>query len=319
MKKPIISFILFILFIPTPATFAINAVASIKKLSGEVKIQRLKRNIPGRKGLVLNDKDIVITGHKAKTTLLFRDGSEIRLFPNTRFIIQRTQEIKGAQRGFLNNFMLKAGSFWGKFTKNRQKTQISTPTATCGIKGTSVSFAQRNGKMDVSLSTGTIELENEDEKIQLPAGKMVKGITMTGSIQEKIEDIPYRLMIKPDNNKINIPLEGNEGKIDFTVQIINIKTKQNVERSGQIYLSLKMDKIVLPERVVLNERGFVRFTASIKPFKKEDYGNGKIEIVAIAEGEKFMDIGSGQTMLIYDIPKKFQKTIRIDATSGKID
>ena len=63
---------------------AINAVASIKAISGEVKIERLKRNIPGRKGLVLNDKDIVITGHRAKTTILFRDGSEIRLFQNSR-------------------------------------------------------------------------------------------------------------------------------------------------------------------------------------------------------------------------------------------
>ncbi len=319
MKNLIILVILAFVLSPVTSVSAINAVASIKAIAGDVKIQRLKRNIPGRRGLVLNDQDVVITGYKAKTTILFRDGSEIRIFQNSRFIIEKTEELKGSQRGFLNNFFLKAGSFWGKFTKNRQRTKIVTPTATCGIKGTSVSFSERNGQLNVSLSSGLIELENEDEKVTLKAGKMVKGIKQTGIFNDKIEDLPYRLAIEPDNRHIKVPTVGNTGKIDFTIQVTNVKTKRNVSRSGDLFFSLKSDKIIFPESVKLNDRGYARVSAIINPFQKADFGDGRIEIEVLAEGEQAMDIGTGQTLLTFDVPKKHQKIIRIDATSGEIN
>ena len=319
MKKTTFLLLAALLIVPVSSTYAINAVASLKDTIGEVKIQRLSRNIPGRKGLILNDQDVVITGINAKATILFRDGSEIRLFQNTRFVIEKSEEMKGSQRGFLNNFFLKAGSFWGKFTKNTQKTKIITPTATCGIKGTSVSFSEHNGKMDVSLSSGEIELENEDEKISLPAGKMIQGLTQRGTFKEKIKDLPYQLVIEPDASKIELPTEGNEGKVDFTLQIVNVKTKQNEYRRGSIFFSLKTDKIVFPDRIVLNDRGYARVTAIIKPFQKADYGDGRIDIVAVAEGESAMDIGTGEALLTFDVPEQYQKTIRIDATSGELN
>lgn len=318
MKNTILFLFLVMLTFPGANVQAINAVASIKDTSGEVKIERSSRNIPGRKGLILNDKDVVITGLNAKVTILFRDGSEIRLFQNTRFIIEKSNELKGSQRGFLNNFFLKAGSFWGKFTRNTQKTRISTPTATCGIKGTSVSFSEHNGKLDVSLSTGAIELENEDQKIDLTAGKMVQGITRTGSFKEKVKDLPFRLVLQPDSSKINLPSAGNESKVDLTLQIVNVKTQQNEYRSAAVFFSVRSDKIIFPERIMLNERGYARVTATVKPFQKADYGDGRLEIVAVAEGESAMDIGTGQSLLTYDVPRQHRKTIHIDATSGEI-
>ncbi len=54
------------------------------------------------------------------------------------------------------------------------------------------------------------------------------------------------------------------------------------------------------------------------PFNAGDYGNGKIEILSIVEGENFMNVGAGQTMLSFDIPKKHQKIINIDADSGEM-
>ncbi|MCG8337725.1 MAG: FecR family protein [Proteobacteria bacterium] len=319
MKKLIFLSLLIPFLLPVSTVSAINAVASIKDTIGEVQIQRLKRNIPGRKGLILNDQDVVVTGLRAKATILFRDGSEIRLFQNTRFVIEKSEEMEGNQRGFLNNFLLKTGSFWGKFTKNTQKTKIITPTATCGIKGTSVSLSERNGRLNVSLSTGAIELENEDEKIDLAAGMMVNGITQQGSFKDKVTDLPYRLVVEPDSSKLNLPTAGNESKVDFTLQVVNVKTKQNEYRSGSVFFSVKTDKIIFPDRVILNDRGYARVTATIKPFQKADYGEGRIEVVAVTEGESAMDIGTGEVLLTFDIPKKFQKTIRIDAESGEVN
>jgi hypothetical protein len=314
---------LFLFTVPT--VHALSAVASIKTMLGDVKIQRFQRFIPGRRGLVLNDEDVVMTGQKAKATIIFRDGSEIRLFQNSNFTIEKSEEIQGKGKGFLkrfrlfsNKFKLSTGSFWAKFTKGRQQTRISTPTATCGIKGTVVAFSHRDDKLNVSLSIGEVELENEDEKITLSSGKMIQGITKRGTFKEKVKALPYRLTIIPDSPKIEIPTVGNENQIFFTLQLIDVKTMKNFERSGDVYISMPLDKIVFPERIRLNKRGYSRLAAIVKPFQKADYGLGQVEVLAMIEGQRFMNVGAGQTMLTYDIPKKSPRTIQIDATTGEV-
>ena len=202
--------------------------------------------------------------------------------------------------------------------KNRQRTVIKTPTATCGIKGTSVALSQKGATLDVSLSTGLVELENEDEKIDLKPGKMIKGITKRGSFKEKVKDIPYRILIKPDRKKIDVPTAGNESEVSFTLQVIDVNSKLNVFKAARVLITVPSDKIVFSESIRLNSRGYRRVTAIIKPFQKADYGSGRIEVTALAEGERYMDIGTGQTVLTFDIPKKNPRVLRIDANSGAI-
>lgn len=311
-------FAAFLLSVPQ-TLHAINAVASIKASTGDVKVNRENRQLTGREGLVLNDGDIITTDKNAKATLLFRDGSIIRLYQNTKFVIEQSVERESSHRGFFNRFKLTLGSLWGKFSKNRQQTVIRTPTATCGIKGTSVALSQRGGALDVSLSTGIVELENEDEKIELEPGKMIKGITKRGSFKDKVSDIPYRIMIKPDNQKVSIPAEGNQTSISFTLQIIDVKSKLNVPKAARVLITVPSDKIRFPESIRLNSRGYKRISADVLPFQKADYGNGRLEVTAVAEGQHNMDIGIGLTTLTYDIPKKTPRVLRIDANSGTIN
>ncbi|PCI30296.1 MAG: hypothetical protein COB67_02135 [SAR324 cluster bacterium] len=316
--------LLLILLLATPTAYAIDAVASLGKLSGEIEVLRKigvrqeSRKIPGRTGLILNDRDIVTTGRRAKATIIFRDGSEIRLFQKTRFVIEKSEESKTGTRRFFHHFKLTLGSFWGKFTKGRQRTMIKTPTATIGIKGTNVAFVERNGKLDISLSAGLISIENEDEKILLQPGQRVQGMTREGNIQEKVGNLPYRVLIKPDNTHIQLPKAGQEKEMFFTLQIIENKTQKNIYRSGAVYLSLELDKIVFDEYVSLNQRGYARIRAKIKPFQKADYKNGQVQIFAVMDGEEFMDVGAGQTVLTYDIPKTMSRTIRINVDSGEV-
>ncbi|NQU62838.1 MAG: FecR domain-containing protein [SAR324 cluster bacterium] len=318
MKKACIIFITAILLVFPQALSAINAVASISASVGEVKVIRQNRTITGRKGLVLNDGDIVTTEKSAKVSILFRDGSIIRLYQNTRFVIEQSVENASSHRGFLNMFKLSVGSLWGKFTKNRQKTVIKTPTATCGIKGTSVALAQSENALNVTLSTGLVELENEDEKIYLEAGKMIEGITKRGSFKDKIKDIPFRILIKPDQKKIGIPSTGNVDEVSFTLQVIDVKSGLNVSKAPKVLVTVPSDKILFPESIRLNSRGYSRITAIISPFQKADYANGRIEVTAVAEDDRYMDIGSGQTVLTFDVPQKKSKVLHIDANSGAI-
>jgi hypothetical protein len=311
-KYLLVLLLLFSLWVEKP-TFALNAVASIKKISGSVQVKRANRVFPGRKGLILNDEDLVTTLSTGKITILFRDGSEIRLYENTKFVIEKSIEATGEKRGFFHNLTLQIGSFWGKFVKGHQVTTINTPTATCGIKGTNVSFFEKNGKLDLSLSEGQVTVQNDDEEIVLNSGKMIEGITKQGSISDKIKNIPYRIVIK-QKTELEIPKTG-QSFITFNVQLIDIKSKTNLERAGIVHLSTNIDKILFPP-VILNNRGFANFDASVLPFQTKDYNRLQLEIVAVAEGKEMMDIGSGYTAIRFRVPENKTKTIKIDANSG---
>jgi len=311
---------LFAGFVFTPAVQAIDMVASIKRVKGYVEVKKSTgKPIAGYKGQVLVDHDVVKTGRNAKATIIFRDGSEIRLFQNTTFVIEKSEEPKdGLRKKFFHNLKLNIGSFWGKFTKGKQRSKIITPTATIGIKGTNVAFSERNDKLSLSLSSGKISVENLDGSMDLQPGKMIKDMTKNGSIKDKVIDLPYVIEIKPDKNSFKIPKPGKEEEIFFTLQLKNINTHSNVNMVGDVYISLDLDKIEFPEDIKLNAGGYQRVRAVVKPFQTADYKTGQVQIFAAMDGEEFLNVGAGQTTLSYKIPKKITKTIRINVNSGEI-
>ena len=294
---------------------ALNIVASIKEKAGEVSIFREKRVLAARAGLVLKDQDSVVTSRNGKVTIIFRDGSEIRLFQNTNFKIEKTREAGSGKRGFLNRFKLKLGSFWGKFTRSKHRTTIQTPTATCGIKGTNVSFSEGAEGLDVSLSNGLVEIRNETERLMLTPGKMVEGVKRQGEMKNKVKDIPYRLWLKAET-ALKVPENGTR-KLTLSVQLMNVKTESNAYKSGTVYFSSNIDQVDFPP-VHLNSRGFANFHATVKPFKKADYDKGKLDVFAIMDGTEIMNVGSGFMTLPIKTSRKRTKTFHIDASAGAI-
>ncbi len=318
-KRPFTLLIFILMFVfASDSVQAIDAVASIKNIKGQVEIKRKNSTIAARSGLILNDKDIVITYRRSKVTIIFRDGSEIRLFPNTRFIIEKSEETKSGARKFLHNFKLKLGSFWGKFTRKRQETVINTPTATAGIKGTTVAFKERNGRMDVSLSSGSVEIKNQQETVLLKPGQQAKGVTSSGSISTKIENLPLKITIKADKNQVTYPEKGEEEELYFTLQLVDTRTNENVGRAGDVYISISNDKIEFAEGISLNARGYARIKAVIKSFDEPGQKEEAVEIFALMDGEEFLDTGSGSTMLIVRPVSEQQRKLKIDAKSGQV-
>jgi hypothetical protein len=65
------------------------------------------RTTQGREGLLLYERDLVRTGVDGKATILFRDGSEIRLIENTEFQIQEASEHGAGERTFRRKLLLR--------------------------------------------------------------------------------------------------------------------------------------------------------------------------------------------------------------------
>ncbi|MBU2648248.1 FecR family protein [bacterium] len=308
-----------ILSLNVPLGFALDFVASIKDIQGQIEVERGPKQLAARNGLILYDQDTVVTGKDSKATIIFRDGSTIRLFSNTRFLIEKSVESKQESRRFLYNIFLKVGSFWGKFTKKYQSTTIRTPTATAGIKGTVVAMSQRNDGLTVSLTSGAVTIENDDETVNLQPGQIVRGVTRLGSIKNKIKNLNYHLVFEADKKAIDIPDTGEEIELFFTLQMVQTNTNENAFRTGPVYISHEFDNIRFDTDINLNERGYARIKATVKPFQEKDNIQQSIQLTAIMDGEAFIDVDAGQVFLTFSQAGQKPKTLMIDVNSDTIE
>ena len=134
------------------------------------------------------------------------------------------------QNPLREDFYTSSSLNWERFgedlLKKRQQTILTTPSTTCGIKGTTVSFAERKEGLTVSLSTGSVEIRNEDDRVNLKSGTMVKGIKKQGAFSDQVDILPHQITIKTDHAKIQIPEQDKVGEIYFTLQLVNLKTNE---------------------------------------------------------------------------------------------
>jgi len=130
---------------------------------------------PLAKGAELDSGDTVRTDAAGRAQIRFTDGSYVSLQPNTEFSIKDYNfegKTDGSERGFFGlakGAMRAVTGLVGRV--NRNKYQISTPTATVGIRGT-------GGRIEVLLDGSTLiagtsgiwTLTNPSGTLDVPAG-----------------------------------------------------------------------------------------------------------------------------------------------------
>ena len=292
-------------------------IASLQRLSGPVSVLQARTDdtVQGRNGLLLRAGDTVITGADARATIKFRNGSEVRLFPNTNFRVE-AKEREGRERLFKVNLLMKLGSFWGNFVKRRQVVSINTPTATIGIKGTTLRVVERDGQARVAITEGLIEVSNDRDKVDLQAGQRLPNFTRTDTLADKVEDIPFKIDLKSDKRDLKFPGDQPE-EVFITVQLIDIKSGRPVRRSGPLYLRSNYDKIDYPTVANLDARGFARVALRIAPPEPADSDlNGNVFVWALLDEEDADDTAEGRILFTIPIPEG-QERIRVESETGE--
>lgn len=292
-------------------------IASLQRISGTVSVAqaRTRRTLPGRNGLLLRTGDTVTTSENSRATIKFRNGSEIRLFPRTEFLVE-AKEKKGKKRIFSFSLVMKLGSFWGNFVKRRQVASIRTPTATIGIKGTTLRVVDRDGRARVALTEGLIDVNNDREKVELQPGKRLTDFSRTESLADKIQDIPLTLDMKSEKRKLEF--SGNRSEEVFiSIQLVNIKSGAPIRRSGPVYLRSNYDKITYPARAVLDERGFARVALRMAPPEASDSKlNGSVYVWAVMDQEDADDTKEGRLLFSIPVPSGADR-IRAQSETGE--
>lgn len=292
-------------------------IASLQRIEGPVTVVQAPdaEEVAGRNGLLLRAGDEVMTGAGARATIKFRDGSEIRLFPDTKFVVE-AKERPGSERTFSSNLLMKLGSFWGHFVKRRQVANINTPTATIGIKGTTLRVVDRDGQARVALTEGLIDVSNDRSTVEVQPGQRLVSFNRTDALAEKLEDIPYKLELRSDTRELTFP-NGQPQEVFITIQLVDIKSGSPVARSGPLYLRSNYDKIEYPAQAALDERGFARVAIRVLPPAPADAAlNGNVYVWALLDQEDADDTAEGRLLIRIPIPTG-EERIRAESQTGE--
>ena len=130
---------------------------------------------PLQRGTALDNGDVVRTNANGRAQIRFTDGAYVSLQPNTEFGIRDynfQNKTDGSERGFfglLKGAMRTVTGLIGQV--NRDRYQITTPTATVGIRGTGgVIQVLDDGSTLIIGSSGIWSLTNPSGSIDVPAG-----------------------------------------------------------------------------------------------------------------------------------------------------
>jgi FecR protein len=154
-----------------------NAAAAARAdfVYGEVTVSRLDgREQPLARGAELGTGDTVRTA-RGRAQLRFSDGAYVSLQPNSEFAIRDYRfdgKTDGDERGFFalaKGAMRTISGLIGR--ANRDRYQITTPTATIGIRGTGgVIQVRDDGSTLVVGTSGIWSLTNASGSMDVPAG-----------------------------------------------------------------------------------------------------------------------------------------------------
>jgi hypothetical protein len=293
-------------------------VASLDRVEGSVEVTdaSTRRTVQGRNGLLLRAGDLIVTKENAKATVKFRDGSEIRLFSNTSFLIEGGQETSQTERFFKINLFVKVGAIWANLVRQRQVAQVATPTATMGIKGTTLRVVERDDRARVAVTEGVVEVRNDRSSVELTAGKRLPNFTRTDDLPPIVQDIPYKLDLKSETRELSFE-GGRPAEAFLSIQLIDVKSGASVARSSPIYLRSNYDRITYPQAPQLDQRGFARVPLIFGP-PDASHANleGNIFVWAVLDAEQDDDTGEGRYLFRFTIPPTTER-FEIESETGE--
>ncbi len=141
MKLSTLARIVLIFSLPAAALSApaVDGVATVKSVQGELHLERGGQSLPVAVGTRLLQADTVVTGTDGATGLTFNDGTLIGLGADSRFVIDRFRFDRAASAGEFQSTLSRGrmAVVSGRIAKSQvDAMKVRTPTSLLGIRGT---------------------------------------------------------------------------------------------------------------------------------------------------------------------------------------
>ncbi len=184
--------VLMVVLAVAPAFAAIERTARIDDFYGDVLVKReaSAKTIKAFKNMRLDEGDTIITGKDSKAVIKLDGDKEVILAANTVVVVS---ELANSASSTQTTFTLQSGGIGSKIDKKldlNSKYRIKTPTAVMGVRGTEFYVQIRNGKADIWLAEGVIEVD-----YRMDGNKLAPMFVEGGELKTKILTAPSCLSI----------------------------------------------------------------------------------------------------------------------------
>jgi len=162
----------------TSHTYGSVRVAKITQFTGDVKARRNEMVKDVRINLFVSEGDWIETEKESEVFLLFKDGSKLRVGEDSRFTVTSCMDNQDGSRDITS--LIKLGSVICNIKKlvgTKGSFKLSTPTATCSIRGTLFeTVVAQDGSSTFNVLEGIVDvgLIGSDEMVQVQPNKQAK-------------------------------------------------------------------------------------------------------------------------------------------------
>jgi hypothetical protein len=297
-----------------------DTVATLKDVQGSVQVARLDGKVlPIREGQFVQAGEEIRTSAGSRATLELRDGSRVRIYASTNFLVEDARERNSATRSFRAEFELKRGVIQGRFKPRYQLARIRTPVATIGIRGTSLRLGHANRQgTTVGLYEGLIEIDNTRSTTLLEPGNWIPRITASDEdLTRLIVPLPQKLFLKTEEYEIE-PTPETPTKIFLSIQWIDSVSEQNIRKRAPVLLESDYPGVRLDSKVQLDSSGFIRIPVFINAPLKGVEPPELIRIHGIVDDPKVEDVGEGVIVLKWKNANNSRRFL-LDPTTDELE
>lgn len=211
--------LVWLLLCAVPTMASANDVGKLVSRFGDVMVSSDKEESwrPIKNGEILKAETVIRTGRLSGASLLLQDESLIRLSEYTKFEIRTVKAnsfwhdagsvAETLKDGLLTSFRLLSGKLWGRNNNTEVNAEISTLTATFGVRGTEFTIEASENNSRLTVHEGTVLAKGASsevsvkpgEEVVVPLGKMPQKSTVENprsSVQWTVE-IPELLHLRP--------------------------------------------------------------------------------------------------------------------------
>lgn len=294
-------------------------IAALQELRGEVNLtlQENGRTAAARPGKLLREDDVIQTGRDGRVTVLFRNGSALRLFENSELSIRRARETLIEERSFEIDLNLKTGSLRANFLPGRQIARLHTPVVQIDVQGTVFRVNEGSQGSTIAVTEGRLLVSNGNSSLTLYPGQRLNQVSFLDDLSEKLETIPTQLVVESAPSRVDLGTSELQ-TLTLLLQLTDLQSRRIVRSSGPVYLESDYYNLRFPSSANLDSTGFVRIPVKIGPPPLADKKfDGRIIIRAFLDGSRFDPHGEG-SLILETVGFPVERKLAIDATSGMV-
>ena len=295
-------------------------IGGLLRIEGTVRVLSSPgtRAVLAREGHLLQHGDSIETGPAGRASVVFRDASELRLFPRSRLQLAQVEEIDAPPaRLFTYQLRLRRGGFWARFVRAEAPSRIETAHLSGFFSHAVFRLRATTAKTDLALSSGEMQVANAQGTLRLRAGERLLEVGEGDALAERRVSIGSRLALRVSDRELRFPSTQPQ-KVTLSIRLVDTESRRYRAESLPLFLRSNYRRIGYPPRVILDAEGFARAELAIYPPEAVDLDlNGLVYVWAVVDRADAGGVASGRILLL--LPTREQpRRVLIDADSGRI-